>query len=299
MYRDIVVGWDATEGARDALALAQLLLTSEGTIAAACVHAAAGAPRSADVLTPQETSDALGEARSEAEPGSTWLEPVAVEDRAAPDGLRTVVRRRAAGLLVIGSSRYGPVGRVHTGGVGRDLLGAAPCALALPPRRFYARASTLACVAVAFDGAHQLDSVAEAARLAASSGARLHVFCIMPELARWAQDASDHVGYSWENVSRQHQEHYRDLLDQAIAGLDTKPAAARVIEQAAAPDILAEASRDFDLLLTGPPASGNLQRFLAGVTSGTLHSAHCPVLICARAGDRAAPGSAETGAARA
>jgi nucleotide-binding universal stress UspA family protein len=299
MHQDIIVGWDGSEGARDALALARLLHAGDGAITAAYVHSTPGSEPCAGLPAPEQASAILAEARAMAETDRQEIATEAVESIAAADGLIALAGAREASLLVLGSSRHGPEGRVHTGGVGRRLIGAPPCALALPPRGFHKRAHRADCVAVVFDGAHQLRAVTEAAALARSVGAGLRVFCVVPELARWARDAGDHAGYAWENVSRQHHDHYRDLLEQAVADLDPVPATARLVEGPFTPAALADTTRGVDLLVTGPPATGALERLVAGVAGGTVHSAQCPVLVCARVTHGAGPGSIAGGAAHA
>lgn len=299
MYTDIMVGWDGSEGARDALALARLLGAGDGAITAACVHSSPGSEPCADLPALEQATAMLAEARALTETERGDITTEAVESAAAADGLSALAAAREAPLLVIGSSRHGPEGRVHTGGVGRRLIGAPPCALALPPRGFHKRSRRTACVAVVFDGAHQLAAVTEAAAVARSLGAGLRVFCIVPELARWARDASDHAGYAWENVARHHHDHYRHLLKQAVADLDPAPVTARLVEGVFTPAVLAETTRGVDLLVTGPPATGALERLVAGVTGGAVHSAQCPVLVCSRPTREAGSGSTASGVARA
>lgn len=55
-------------------------------------------------------------------------------DLAVPRALERVVRREHRDLLVVGSSRHGPDGRVRIGKRSRQLLCHFKCALAIAPR---------------------------------------------------------------------------------------------------------------------------------------------------------------------
>lgn len=286
MYSTIVVGWDASEGARDALALAALLRAPDGTAIAACVYhdEASGSPAAEDAgRQPVDvaTAERARELLAATGPNATWLETVAVSAASATDGLCALVTQRNASLLVIGSSRHARPGRVHTGCVGRSVLRHPPCAVALPPSGFRHHARAPRSVGVAFDGAHQLSAVSDAAALARSLTAGLHLLCVVPPLPTWARSAGESAGYEWDVISSQHRNHFRHLLDQATADLDDAPATARLLEGQPLANVLAAETQGLDLLVLGVPASGVLRRIFAGDTAGAVLSATCPVLVIA------------------
>lgn len=275
---DVIVGWDGTEGAHDALALAALLRPPEASVTATWIY---------EDHDPEIGRELLAAARFAAGPDVDWLETLARPGTLTASGLRAVVEDGESWLLTVGSSRHGPRGRVHTGGVGRRLLKSPPCAVALPPRGFAQHPRALRRIAVAFDGSHQLAAVAEGAALAEAHGVELHVSCVVPPMERWARNASDHLGYDWDAFGARRRERFQALLDEAVAGLPTPPGSAQLLEGRPLPELLASAAACADLLVLGPPGSGALERTIAGVTAGEVLSAACPVLVV---GDRHAPG---------
>ncbi len=286
MYRKIVVGWDGTEAARDALALAGMLRAPDGTVTAACVYAEPGPPGrpAAQELAPDgvgtrdHAEELLAVAQAAVPADTAWLETVAIRGRSAADGLCALADDRSASLLAVGSSRYGPPGQVHAGATGRRLLVGPPCPLAFSPKDF-GQPPEPRIVAVAFDGHHQLAAVYEGAELAESLGAALRLVCVMPALPRWARVVSEDDGYDWSEVHSHRLTEFRELLDQAALGLAKPPAAALLLEGRPVPEMLSEVGEGVDLFVIGRPASGALQRVLAGVTAGAIPSAPCPVLV--------------------
>lgn len=270
MDRNVVVGWDGTEGAHDALALAASLRPDEGSVTATWIY---------EDPDPEIARELLGAARLAVGRDADWLETLARPGSLAATGLRTVVEDGGAWMLAVGSSRHGPRGRVHTGGVGRRLLKAPPCAVALPPRGFAQHPHALRRIAVAFDGSHQLAAVAEGAALAEAHGVSLHLSCVVPPMERWARSASDHQGYDWNALAAKRHERFQSLLDEAVASLATPPGSAQLLEGRPLPDLLATAAAGADLMVLGPPGTGALERTIAGVTAGELLSAACPVLV--------------------
>jgi nucleotide-binding universal stress UspA family protein len=123
--------------------------------------------------------------------------------------------------------------------------------------------------------------VAEAAALARSLTAGLHLLCVVPPLASWARSAGEFTGYEWDATSTQYHDHFHQLLDQAIADLDDTPETARLVEDQPLSRTLAGAAQGLDLLVLGVPASGALRRIFAGDTAGAVLSATCPVLVIA------------------
>lgn len=288
MYRKIVVGWDATDAAHDALALAGMLRPADGTVTAACVYAEPqtaaqtarlGSAPSDGVATLERAEAVLADAQTAVGADAAWLETVAVSGRSVAHELHMLADNRGASLLTVGSSRHGSPGRVHAGGIGRRLLKGPPCTLAFPPKDFRRHARAPRIVAVAFDGSHQLAAVDEGAELARALGGALRLLCVVPALSRSARVMSEDDGYDWNEVSSRHRARFRQLLDQAAAGLSELPSTAQLLQGRPMPELLAEAAEGVDLFVIGAPASGALQRVLAGVTAGAVVSAPCPVLV--------------------
>ena len=99
-------------------------------------------------------------------------------DWSVPHALARVVSREHPDLLVVGSSRHAPRGRVRIGRYTRQLLGEAKCSLAVAPRGLCSEGQMrLAVIGVGFDGTPEAEqavrhagSLARVAR--AAPGAR-------------------------------------------------------------------------------------------------------------------------------
>jgi nucleotide-binding universal stress UspA family protein len=114
-YRNVVVGYDGTEGARAALARAASVADTEGA-SLTLVHASsdeAGARHSLD--------DAIGSLQPALE-GSPWI----VAPPAAA-GILAVADEVRADLIVTGSRARGQVMRAVLGSVSTELVHNAPC----------------------------------------------------------------------------------------------------------------------------------------------------------------------------
>jgi len=136
----IVVGYDGSDQAADAVALGELL---------------------AEVL------------------GAT-PEVVTVAGSPAASGLEELAVAHDAELLVVGSSHRGPVGRILPGSVGRRLLDGAPCPVAIAPRGFASEPRHIRAVTVGFDGTEgAVEAVEAAAALALAAGAMLRIVAVV------------------------------------------------------------------------------------------------------------------------
>ena len=122
MYWTIVVGWDDSEQARDALALARVLRAADGVVIAACVHPrpGPGGGRVRDRAVAESAEETLRGARAEVT--EQWLDTRAVAGMSAAHGLHRLVEEEGADLVVVGSSRGGR----ERSGVGRNRGTATP-----------------------------------------------------------------------------------------------------------------------------------------------------------------------------
>jgi nucleotide-binding universal stress UspA family protein len=131
-----VTGVDGREGGRDALRLANWLRRhGDGRVLAVRAFPAPG-PVSAACSAPGVRSPAPHEAALEHE---LFDERIAVEPRAVGDtsparALQRVAAGERAGLIVVGSSRRGRIGRVLAGDDAVATLRGAPCPVAVAPR---------------------------------------------------------------------------------------------------------------------------------------------------------------------
>lgn len=161
----IVVGYDGSPGAADALALAETLARPLG---ASLVLACVGGPDADAALSAAEVGAGLD------------VERVPVMARSVARGLSDLVAERGAGLLVVGASRYAPAGLVVPGSVGSQLVDGARSPVAFAPRGYHSGSAPTEIIA-AIDGPPSSGAVTRyAARVADSIGASLRTLPFDP-----------------------------------------------------------------------------------------------------------------------
>lgn len=273
----ILIGFDGSSGADDAVALARVL-----------------APESSAVLVyvlPHE------------DPIARHYKPLGYEDSpaaegffdgaiAALDGLETEVRTYVGAspahvlcdlaedgdldLVIVGSPHRGTLGRVLIGSVAESLLHGARVPIVLAPRD-YAKASQdpLRAIAVAYDGSAESDrALREAEGLALASGASLEVLTVVgPSVVvpKVLVQSRDPVEEPYAVIEK--------AIDEIDDGLEVH--AHMLIGPVA--ETVANASKDADLLVAGSRDYGPMERVLLGsIASLLVHAAPCPVLLVPR-----------------
>lgn len=276
MFRQIVVGVDGEQGGRDAIALAQWLRHQEGALTVAHVRA-----RDPYAHRRMIESDHAAEANRAEEILERVLSETGVRAnvrwRSAPSigqGLHELCELIDADLLVVGSSRRGPLGRVMLGDDTRGSLNGAPCALAVAPLGYARQTVAMREVGVAYNGSPESEhGIAVARRIASEHRARLSAFEAVPPPA-----------FTYVPDPKEYERALEDLVEQAraqIAGLGgIEPHAAFGLPA----EELALYSASLDLLIVGSRDYGPVGRLLHGSVSRQLLShTRCPLLILTRA----------------
>jgi nucleotide-binding universal stress UspA family protein len=208
-------------------------------------------------------------------------------------GLHRVVQRHHRDLLVVGSSRHGPEGRVRIGKRTRQLLCHFECALAVAPRGLHARRPVrIRRIGVGFDRSPESAAgLALAGSIAAAASGVLRVCGVVDDRAgALAWNALGGIlGVEWEDLIRNELEQLRvDALD-ATRGIGAE---VRIeVARGRPADALLALSEDVDLLVVGSRRWGPTARLLLGSTGeAVLHDAGCAVVTVPRAptdaGDR-------------
>jgi nucleotide-binding universal stress UspA family protein len=279
----IVIAVDASERSLDALALGRLL--ADSTSAPVVLMSVFPYDPLAD-----PADDSYTRARDEAR--SILVELGEEAGLAAPDAqviagnlaareLQRVSEQQSTGVIVLGSTHRGPVGRLLPGGVGERLLTGAACPLAIAPRGYAdAPPARLTRIGVAFDGSDESRQALSAAyQLARSSGAKLRVISVFERLTFGTLATGRTGGASINERMRAEQ---REALAEVAAGQPNEDIEARLLEGSPG-DVLAEESADLDLLVTGSRGYGPRAAVLLGTTTHTLmRKAACPGLILPR-----------------
>ena len=266
----LLVGYDGTPEAEDALALARVLGVPLGAeTVAACV---APVPH-----RPAARADSPG---SSAGPSRRWpragddLERRPVVSPSPARGLFELVEHEHADLLVVGSSHRSGLGALMAGGVGRALLQGAPCPVAIAPRGYSTQdVDRLRVVEVGFDGSPEAERALDGAiELALAAEATVRLVAALTPVHTPYDDAGRH-----------------DVLRDALgAARDRCPPELRADARARTGDptvvLRDEAEMGVDLLVVGSRGYGPAMRTMLGSIAAELIAwAPCPVLVYPRA----------------
>ncbi len=275
--KKILVGFDGRDQSRDALLLADNLAREEGAeLIVAAVFSVDPLPfPSLELFEDQEQwfgelfAKARGQLGHDFETRKlAWNSPARA--------LNDLAEEEAVDLIVVGSAHRGTVGRVLAGSVGEALLHGAPCAVAVAPRGFADRDHAgIGLVGVGYDGT-------EEAKLALEEGlhwARAHD-CGLRLITVISTVAPSPLRAPYMQTLR---DHFRELQEEAMAGLGKEIEAEAVLEEGDPAAVLATHGVELDLLVIGSRGYGPLRRtLLGGVSEEVIRTAPCPVLVVPR-----------------
>jgi nucleotide-binding universal stress UspA family protein len=271
-YRRIVVAYDGSRSAQDALALALRLRDDAGTVVLACVvpsrpwHSAASDEAVRDAL------EMLADVQRELPAGIPVVERAPVAASAAR-GLTELAEAEGADLIAIGSAVGASGGRIGLARTAGRLLQGAPCAVAVAPPG--ARDSgPFRHVGVAVDGsAEAAAALAVGYAIARPSGSAMTLYSAIDQ-------TSEAAALDAPNTRLAAQERLDSAADAAPPGVNPQTTLlygppGRVIGEACDGVV--------DLLIAGSRGYGPIQRALLGSVSEELiaHASH-PVLIIPR-----------------
>ena len=272
----MIVGVEGRPAGRDAIALARLLVTPDGRLTLAHVHA--GEPAGAAAGRPAFKRDARAAAQrllgQERETAAVDADLVAIAAPSAGRGLHHVAASEGAELLVVGSCSRGFAGRVLIGNDTRAALNGAPCAVAVAPLGYTHDLRGLRTIGVGYDGSPESESALALARaLGERHGARLRaVQVVQIPASPWAAFA----GVAWGAA-------LEDLVSAARAQLDGLAGVDAEAVLGVAGEELAAFGEHVDLLIVGSRGYGPVRRLMFGSSSDHLAGhARCPLLVLPR-----------------
>jgi nucleotide-binding universal stress UspA family protein len=280
----IVIAVDATQRSLDALALGKLLAdatTAPVGLVSVFPYDPLVDPEGEGLTGVRaDARDLLLELANEAGLDVADAEVIA-SNRAARE-LQHVTERETTGIIVVGSTGRGSVGRLFPGSVGQRLLTGSASPVAIAPRDYAEHpAARLELIGVAFDDSPESHHALEAGRLLArSAGAQLRVIAAFQPQAFGAMGTFASGGAS---VNDQMRRELQRALDEALSEeADGGGTEGRFLEGSAG-EVLAKESADLDLLVTGSRGYGPRAAVLLGSTTHALmRSAACPALITPR-----------------
>lgn len=297
----IVLGHDAGPGGDDAAALASLLAGADGA-----VHALLAIP-----YPPRR----VGDPPIHPEPGPGNWEQISAELRAK--GNEALARRALAPLeaaksfgevvidnspsaaisaiaeaerpdfIVVGSSRYGRLGKVLIGSTSEQLAHGSASPVAIAPRGYAGSApERIGTIAVGFDGGDEAEHALElAAALARRHGASLRLIGVLETTVSEGEIISEaYDALSGKPITDRRKQDLAAGMEAAVARCAQDLPVEIEIERGRVADRLIDSCRqDTDLLVVGSRGYGPIARVLLGSTSTRLaREAPCPLLITTR-----------------
>jgi nucleotide-binding universal stress UspA family protein len=277
LHGPILVGYDGSDGSRDALALAKTLArATDSWLLLAWIEpiGALDLPHEAIFEPIQDRAEhALGEvAGALGEQGFEVATRVGLLGSAA-QGIHEFAEEEAAELIVVGSSHHGRIGRVLAGTAGTRLLHGSACPVAIAPRGLADRPVEMGRIGVGYDGNPESElALAWAEKIAWAAGASLDLLVV-----------SDDHSADLIDVGREKRRRAEQIL---ADGLDrvTEVRAHGIVKSGLALEQLTDLSNRVDLLVVGSRGYGPLRRVLLGSASAHLaNHAKCAVVITPRA----------------
>jgi nucleotide-binding universal stress UspA family protein len=297
-YRKILVGYDDSEQAKDALALGRRLAGATGA-----ELVVAGVFQFDPIwggLDPHfHEAEAELTRRIEAAAKSAGAVAEAVPSSSTAHGLHDLAEEIGADLLLVGSAHHGRLGQALAGSVGVALLQAAPCAVGIAPRGYRDADSEITSIAVGYDGSDEARlALAEAAGLAAATGAKLRILTVAePPPIGYGKGG----GQGWHELKEAIEDIMRERLaearEQVPEGIEVE---ATLVGGDPSEALAGAAGAPGTLLMVGSRAYGPVRRVLLGsVSTALVRSAPCPLIVTPRGAhvSSAVARDAEVGAA--
>ena len=290
----IVVGFDGSDHAVDALALGRLLARATGAeLLVVCAYPddPLGESATAVEIAGEMRTDAeahLSRAREIVAGAGERAELRAVAGASPSHVLHDLAEELGARAIVVGPTHHGTVLRRITGSTPEHVLDHAPCPVAVAPDGFAAREAgtgALRRVAVAYDGGDEAGhALAAAAELARAAGARVRLVTVVNSAAVGMYPPLDVSSY--EQLAELARREAQGRLAAAVAEADLDGVEVETAVLDGDVDVaLVEDSREDDLLFAGSRGHGPFRRVLLGsVSRHLLRESACPVVIVPRGG---------------
>ena len=234
-----------------------------------------------------DASEPLGRVARELEAEGIAVECRELSGTSAASALHEAAETEAAGLLVVGSTRRGTVGRILPGSTADRLMHGAPCPVAVVPHGWEPRGAVRTIGVAYVDTDEGREALRDAHALARRAGATLRAITVVQFSPAWYAETEPmtpprppkHI----EEVEGEHRVLAEQALRTAVAALgDDVPVEAEAFIGDPA-EILMGVSEHLDLLVMGSRGYGPLRAvLLGGVSRRVAAQAHCPVIVLPR-----------------
>jgi nucleotide-binding universal stress UspA family protein len=295
MARPILAGYDPRmrDAAPAAFAVAAARFTGAPlVIASICAQTAVpeDSPYAVFEELPSEAQGTLEQLRAELDAGDVELELRELRGASAARGLHEAAERESAGLLVVGSTDRGAIGRVLPGSTAERLMHGAPCPVAVVPHGWRAGGG-VHTIGVAYTDTEEGRAALEAAHaLAVRAEGMLRVLtAVKVHAGAYGETEARRAGMrgkDFDEVEGEHRVRAEAAIRERVSGLadDVEVEVDAFLGDPA--DALIDVSRRLDLLVCGSRGYGPLRAvLLGGVSRRVAAEAHCPVIVLPRGAD--------------
>jgi nucleotide-binding universal stress UspA family protein len=282
MERKIIVGYDGSRGAYDALVLGRLLgeLTGRPLLLVACCRDdRVGQVRNVEdphLLEYPDARHTLDQA-----PVGAEIERRAIRGRSPAAALSMLAEEQDAVAIVVGAVRRAAAGGLVTGGVARELFAGSPCSVAAAPLGYRdgAPERLTRIIAAYVETDEGVDALRIAESLAHAGHAALRVVSVV-DADGGSAGASRGADSAFAARER--------ALDAALRGLaNTVAVDGVVLEGDPVACLLEQAGFGVDLIVTGSRGLGIVRQVALGsVSSRLVERSIVPLLVVPRGGDR-------------
>jgi nucleotide-binding universal stress UspA family protein len=282
MYRKILVGYDDSDEAKDAVKLGQQLAAVTGAelvVAGVFQFDPIWGGRDPQV----QDADAEFARQVEAAAKAVGAEAEAVPSSSPARGLHELAEEIGADLILVGSASQGRLGQVLAGSVGVALLNGSPCAVGIAPRGYRDRPDAdLQSIAVGLDrSAESGQALMAAIELASESRARLKLVSVAePPVVGYGKGGNA----GWSELKAAIEDDTRKRLREACATVPADvDADATMISGDPVEALVDVAGTSGTVLVVGSRGYGPLRRVLLGSVSTPLaRLAPCPLIVTPR-----------------
>jgi nucleotide-binding universal stress UspA family protein len=283
----ILIGVDGSERSEDAVAFGRALaLAADAPVTLAMAHQAEplrpGAEEHEAFLRDDAQRTLARLAATLDDVRELELRPL-VANTSPAHALQATAEEEHAGIIVVGSSHTGRIGRVLPGSTAERLLHGAPCPVAVVPLGYRTHTTPAhPVIGCAYrpteDGAAALGA-AEDIALALSGS--LRVMQVIEPLARIYDGGEMPLNLPELNASM-YADTERSLIER-VARLSARLESEGTVHSGRPADLLIALSETVDLLVIGSRGYGPLKAVLLGGVSGqVIRSAACPVIVVPR-----------------
>ena len=294
MTTPILVGYEAGSSDRAPLefGVAAASITSAPLIVATVHSSPAGLGRVGAAVIEEELEEGLGESldrlAEDLRDQGVDADCRSLPGTSAARALHEAAEELGAGLLVVGSTQRGGIGRVVPGSTAQRLMQGAPCPIAIVPRSWQ-RSDGLRTIGVGYvDTAEGHNALEGALALARRSGAKLRVL----SAAKGRPAAMTYGGGDALTPAARYEEFTSALRVSAEQAVEAATSGVSDVE--IEPDVSVDDPADFliaateqlDLLICGSRGYGPARAvLLGGVSRRVVSEARCPVIVLARGVD--------------